>query len=131
MNIECIAIKTLPIFTEHIIFEAKIYNPENILDDISSTLTCSTKILVLVTQPMKFIARLDIIIEAPTKTNVTHRAFEITQYTSHKILSIDNVTYSLQARSKAHPQGGIQWTVQSILTNKMFTNLHPFISTKT
>ena len=49
----------------------------------------------------------------------------------HKILSIDNVTYSLQAWSEAHPPGGFQWTVQSIFTNKTSTNVHQFISTST
>ena len=46
----------------------------------------------------------------------------------HNVLSIDDVIYSLQAWSKAHPPGGFQWTVQSTFSNKMFKNLHPFIS---
>ena len=92
MNIEGIAIETRPIFTEHNIFEAETFNPDNIWDDISSASTRSPKIPVLITQPMKFITQLDIIIEAPNKTNVTHRAFEITESMSHNILSIDDVT---------------------------------------
>ena len=44
-------------------------------------------------------------------------------------LWIINGTYSLQAWYKPHAPGGFQWTVHSIFTKKMFTNLHPFIST--
>ena len=80
---------------------------------------------------MKFIAWSDVIIEAPNTMNFAHRAFKITESMSHDILSIDNVTYSLQAWSEAHPPGGFQWTVQSIFTNKTSTNVHQFISTST
>ena len=78
---------------------------------------------------MKFIARSDVIIEAPNNMNVAHCAFEITESTSHNIWSIDDVTYSLQSWSKLHPPRAFQLTVQSILAKTMFTNLHPFIST--
>ena len=44
--------------------------------------------------------------------NFAHRALEITESMSHKILSIDDVTHSLQAWSEAHPPGGFQWTLQ-------------------
>ena len=52
MNIEGIVIETCPIFTENDIFEADIFNPDNNLDDISSTSTHSPKIPILVNQPM-------------------------------------------------------------------------------
>ena len=79
MTIELhLEIETRPISTEHNIFEADIFNPDNNLDDISSTSTYSPKIPVLVTQPMQFIARSDVIIEAPTHMNGAHHAFEIT-----------------------------------------------------
>ena len=50
---------------------------------------------------------------------------------SHNTLSIDDVTYSCQAWSKAQPPGCFQCTIQSIFTKKMFTNLHLIISTST
>ena len=78
---------------------------------------------------MKLIARSYVIIKAPYNTNVAHRAFNILESMSHKILSIDDVTYSFQAWDEAHLPGGFQWTGKSIFTNKTFTNLHPFIST--
>ena len=84
---------------EHNIFEVDIFNPDNKLDGISSTSTHYPKIPVLVTKPMKFIAWSDVITEVHTNMNVSHRAFKITEYISHKILSIDNVTYLLQAWS--------------------------------
>ena len=96
MRIECIEIETRPISTENNIFEVDIFNPDNNLDDISSTSTHSPKITVLITQPMNFIARSDVIIEAPNNMNVAHCAFKITESTSHTIFSIDNVTYSSQ-----------------------------------
>ena len=43
--------------------------------------------------------------------NDVHRALEITEHISHNILSIDNVTYSLQAWSEAHPPGGFHRTI--------------------
>ena len=78
MNIEGIKIETRPIFTEHNIFEANIFNPYNVLDNISSTSTCSPKIPFLIPQPMKLIARSDIIIKAPTTINAAHCVFKIT-----------------------------------------------------
>ena len=78
INIEGIAIETCATFTEHNIFEAEIFNADNNLDDISSTSTHSPKIPVLITQPMKFIARSYVIIKARTNMNVAHPAFEIT-----------------------------------------------------
>ena len=75
MNIEVIATETRSIFTEHNIFEADIFNPDNIMDDISSTSTRYPKIIALSTLPMKFIAQSDIITEAHTKINVTYRSF--------------------------------------------------------
>ena len=95
MNIEGITIETRPIFIEHNIFEADIFNPDNILNDIRSTSTHYTKIPALITHLMNFIARLDNIIGAPGTMNVAHRASEIIESMSHNILSIDNVTYSL------------------------------------
>ena len=112
MNIEGIDIETRPIFTEHNIFEADIFNPDNNLDDIRNPSNHSPKIIVLITQPMKFIIRSYVIIEASTNMNVAHRAFEIIESTSHNILSIEDVTHSLQAWSKAHLPGGFQWTLQ-------------------
>ena len=78
MNIEGITIETHPIFVEHDIFEAGIFNQDNNLDGINSTSTSSPKIPVLITQPMNFIARSDAIIEAPPNMNVVYRTFEIT-----------------------------------------------------
>ena len=60
MNIQGIEIETRPIFTERDIFEAETFNPDNNLDDISSTSTHSLKIPVITTQPMKFIAWSDV-----------------------------------------------------------------------
>ena len=114
MNIEGIEIETRPIFTKHNIFEAEIFNRDNISEDFISTSNHSTKITVLITQPMKSIARSDVIIEAPTNSNVAHRAFEITESRSNKILSIDDVTYSLQAWYEAHPPIDYQWKFQLI-----------------
>ena len=96
---------------EHNIFEADIFNPDNNMDDISITSTRSPKIPVLINQPMKFITRSDVIIEAPTNLSVTYHALEITESMSHNILSIENVTYLLQACSKVRTPGGVQWTV--------------------
>ena len=62
MNIEGVEIETCPIFTEHNIFENVIFNPDNNSEDFSSTSTRSTKIPVLVTQPIEFIARPYVII---------------------------------------------------------------------
>ena len=98
------------------------------MEDFISTSNHSTKITVLITQPMKSIARSDVIIEAPTNSNVAHRAFEITESRSNKILSIDDVTYSLQAWYEAHPPIDYQWNFQSIF-KKTLKNLHLFIST--
>ena len=78
MNIKGIDIETYPIFMENNIFEADIFNPDDNLDDIGSTSTHSLKITALITQPMKLIARSDVIIEALTNVNVAHRAFGIT-----------------------------------------------------
>ena len=55
--------------------------------------------------------------------NVTHRAFEITEYMSHSILSIDVITYSLQAWSKYHPKNilcSVKIGRVSITTPSMF-----------
>ena len=93
MNIKGILIETRPISTEHTIFEADIFNADNNVDDISSTSTVSPKIPVLVNQPMKFIARSYVIIEAPNNMNVAHCASKITESMSPNILSTDNVTY--------------------------------------
>ena len=86
MNIEGITIETHPIFVEHDIFEAGIFNQDNNLDGINSTSTSSPKIPVLITQSKKFIAWSYDIIESPTNMNVEHRALEITEYMSHNIL---------------------------------------------
>ena len=61
MNMEGIEIETRPIFTENMIFEADIFNPDNNLGGISITSTHSPKIPFLITQNMKFIARSDVI----------------------------------------------------------------------
>ena len=78
MNIEGIAIETRPIFTEHNIFKADIFNPDNILNSIISTPNRSPKIPVLINQPIKFIERSDIFIETPTTMNVAYCAFKTT-----------------------------------------------------
>ena len=54
MKFEGIEIETRPIFNEHYIFEADIFNPDNNLDDIISTSAHFPQKTVLVTQPMKF-----------------------------------------------------------------------------
>ena len=56
INMEGIAVVTRPIFTDHNIFEANIFNPDNILNDISSTSNHSPKIPFLITRPIKFFA---------------------------------------------------------------------------
>ena len=119
MNIEGIEIGNRPIFTERNIFKADIFNPDNNLDDISSTSNHSSKIPFLVTQPINFIVRTDVIIKAPNNMNVAHCAFEMIESIIHNILSIDNVTYSLKAWSEAYPPGGFQWKVQEIVAKNI------------
>ena len=131
INIEGIEIETCPIIPEHNILESEIFNPDNNLEDFSSTSAHFPKIPVLVTQPINFIERSDVIIKAPNNRNIAHSAFEITESRSHNILSIDDVTYSLQAWSKAHQPIDFQWEVQSIFSNKSLTKLRSFISIST